>query len=53
MFSFRPTRSLAALAAVVGLFAAAGIAFSGDAYVNEMGVIGRSADGIIAILIGL
>jgi hypothetical protein len=27
--------------------------FSGDAYDNEMGVTGRSADGIIAVLIGL
>jgi hypothetical protein len=27
--------------------------FSGDAYDNEMGIIGRSPDGIIAVLIGL
>jgi hypothetical protein len=27
--------------------------FSGDAYDNEMGITGRSADGIIAVLIGL
>jgi hypothetical protein len=29
------------------------LVFSGDAYDNEMGITGRSADGIIAILIGL
>jgi hypothetical protein len=29
------------------------LAFSGDAYVNEMGITARSADGIIAVLIGL